>query len=263
MQSSGTTTPSNPSPSEQRAPERPHGRSVDALRPVRFTPDFLRHADSSVLVEFGDTRLICTASVEERVPRWMEELGTGWVTAEYAMLPASTGRRKERDGKRGRTDGRSVEIQRLIGRSLRAVVDRAALGPRTITVDCDVIDADGGTRCAAICGGYVALHRALAGLVERGVLGSVPLLDSVAAVSVGVIGGEARLDLEYVEDSVADVDMNVVATGRGQLIEVQASAEGATYTRAELDTLLDLAVAGCGELRHLQEAATAQEDATA
>jgi len=206
-----------------------------------------------VLVEVGSTRIICTASVDERVPRWMEALGAGWVTAEYAMLPASTGRRRDRDGKRGKVDGRSVEIQRLIGRSLRAVVDRAALGPRTVTVDCDVIDADGGTRCAAICGGYVALHLALDALVQQGVLAELPLTDSVAAVSVGIIGGEPRLDLEYVEDAAADVDMNVVTTGAGQLIEVQASAEGATYSRAELDIMLDLATAGCAEIRGLQQ----------
>jgi ribonuclease PH len=235
--------------------ERPANRDASDLREVRFTPDFLRNADGSVLVEMGNTRLICTASIDDSVPRWMEATGLGWVTAEYAMLPASTGQRKARDGRKGRTDGRSVEIQRLIGRSLRAVVDRAALGPRSVTVDCDVIDADGGTRCAAICGGYVALYRALNTLVEAGELPAIPLRDVVTAVSVGIIAGEPRLDLEYVEDSVADVDMNVVATGGGQLIEVQASAEGATYSREELDTMLDLALRGCGQLADLQQAA--------
>lgn len=242
-------------PTETDRTQRPHGRLPDALRDVVFTPDYLRNADGSVLVEFGGTRLICTASVDSSVPRWMEDSGQGWVTAEYAMLPASTGQRKQRDGRKGRTDGRSVEIQRLIGRSLRAVVDRTALGPRSITVDCDVIDADGGTRCAAICGGYVALYRALQGLIDQGLLESIPLNDVVSAVSVGIIGGEPRLDLEYVEDSIADVDMNVVTTGGGQLIEVQASAEGATYSRSELDIMLELATAGCTQLVQLQREA--------
>ncbi|MBC7645433.1 MAG: ribonuclease PH [Thermoleophilia bacterium] len=237
------------------APVRPAGRPIDALREVRFTPDFLLNADGSVLIEMGGTRLICTASIESRVPKWMEGNGRGWVTAEYAMLPPSTGGRKARDGRKGRTDGRSVEIQRLIGRSLRAVVDLDALGERSITVDCDAIDADGGTRCAAICGGYVALYRALAPLVDDGTIAAMPLTEIVSAVSVGIIGGEPRLDLEYVEDSRADVDMNLVVTESGQLVEVQASAEGATYSRSELDQMMELALAGCRELSDLQRAA--------
>jgi ribonuclease PH len=238
---------------------RPNGRATGALRPTTITPGFLVHADASALIEVGNTRIICTASVEENVPRWMEGRGEGWVTAEYSMLPASTGQRRNRDGRKGRTDGRSVEIQRLIGRSLRAVVDRSALGVRMITVDCDVIDADGGTRCASICGGYVALHLALAQLVARGELDRMPLTDTVAAVSCGIIGGETRLDLEYVEDSRADVDMNVVMTGSGKLVEAQASAEGATFSREQLDEMLDLAGSGCSELRALQLAACSSD----
>jgi ribonuclease PH len=242
---------------------RPDNRQHDSVRPISIVPDYLRNADASVLVEVGGTRIICTASIDAGVPRWLEGRGEGWVTAEYAMLPASTGRRKERDGRRGRTDGRSVEIQRLIGRSLRAVVDRSALGEHTITVDCDVIDADGGTRCASICGGYVALHRACAKLVGDGSIARMPLTDSVAAVSCGIVGGNVLLDLEYVEDSIADVDMNVVVTGSGRIVEAQASAEGATFTRVQLDEMLDLAMTGCADLRTHQLAACSVEPATA
>jgi ribonuclease PH len=231
-------------------------RSTADLRPFSMTPGFIRNADGSVLVECGGTRLICTASIADDVPRWLAGTGSGWVTAEYAMLPASTGQRKPRDGKRGRVDGRSVEIQRLIGRSLRAVVDLQALGERSVTVDCDVIDADGGTRCAAITGGWVALHLALQRLVDAGELAAMPLTDSVAAISVGIVDGTPMLDLAYSEDSRADVDMNVVATGAGRLVEVQASAEQDTFDRPLLDTMLDLALAGCDELRAIQHTVT-------
>jgi ribonuclease PH len=239
------------------APERPNGRAVLETRPVRFTPNFTRNADGSVLVEFGGTRVICTASVDENVPRWMADSGLGWVTAEYSMMPASTGQRSRRDSRSGKTDGRTVEIQRLIGRSLRAVVDRAALGTRTITVDCDVLDADGGTRCAAICGGWVALKLATDRLVAAGTIERSPLTDVVSAVSVGIVGGELRVDLEYVEDSVADVDMNLVVTGAGQLVEAQASAEGDTFTRSQLDAMLNAATAACERVATLQHEAAA------
>ncbi|MCW2961015.1 MAG: ribonuclease, partial [Thermoleophilia bacterium] len=219
---------------------------------VRFTPGFSHNAYASVLVEFGGTRVLCTASVEESVPRWMVGRGEGWVTAEYDMLPASTGDRRRRDARKGKMDGRTIEISRLIGRSLRAVVDDKLLGERLITIDCDVIDADGGTRCAAICGGYVALHMACLRLIEAGLIQELPLTDTVAAVSMGMLGGEARLDLEYVEDSTADVDMNLVATGAGHLVEVQSSAEGAVFSRTELDTMIDLGLAGLEEIRALQ-----------
>lgn len=231
---------------------RPDGRTHASLRPTSFTVDFARNAYASVLVEVGATRILCTASVEEHVPKWMSGQGRGWVTAEYDMLPASTGERRRRDARTGKLDGRTIEISRLIGRSLRAIVDRDALGERIVTVDCDVIDADGGTRCAAISGGYVALHRACARLVESGAIARMPLTDTVAAVSIGMLGGDPRLDLEYVEDSTADVDMNLVATGSGQLVEVQSSAEGATFSRVELDAMIDLGLAGCEEIRALQ-----------
>jgi ribonuclease PH len=234
---------------------RPGGRRHVDLREMTFTPNFARNAYASVLVECGATRVLCTASVEEQVPRWMAGQGLGWVTAEYDMLPASTGDRRRRDARKGRLDGRTIEISRLIGRSLRAIVDRKLLGERIITVDCDVIDADGGTRCAAISGGYVALHRACERLIADGLVEQFPLVDSVAAVSIGMLGGEARLDLEYVEDSTADVDMNLVATGAQQLVEVQSSAEGATFSRAELDAMLDLGLAGCEQIRQMQLAA--------
>jgi ribonuclease PH len=225
------------------------------MRDLHLTPGFLRNAYASVLVEQGSTRLICTASVEETVPKWMEGKGKGWVTAEYAMLPASTGQRRPRDTSKGKVDGRSVEIQRLIGRSLRAVVDRSALGERSIAIDCDVIDADGGTRCAAISGGYVAMQLAMQRLVDEGLIPALPLTDSVAAVSVGVVRGELTLDLDYERDSNADVDMNVVMTGSGRLIEVQATGERDTFDRAQLDSLLDLAAEGCTKIGIAQRAA--------
>jgi ribonuclease PH len=236
---------------------RADGRAADELRPVRMTPGFISSASGSVLFEIGATRLICTAMVEESVPPWKRGRGTGWVTSEYGMLPGSTGERKARDVSRGKADGRTVEIQRLVGRSLRSIVDFAALGERTVWLDCDVIQADGGTRCAAICGGFVALRAALDGLVERGLLRAVPLTDSVAAVSVGIVEGEPLLDLAYSEDSRAEVDMNVVMTGSGELVEVQATAERTPFGRASLDRLLELAAGGIAELGRAQETALA------
>jgi ribonuclease PH len=235
---------------------RADGRGPADLRPVEITPGFVETAHGSALITVGRTRLICTASIEEGVPPWRRGQGVGWVTAEYGMLPGSTGERKPREAARGRVDGRTQEIQRLIGRSLRAVSDLRQLGERTVWVDCDVIQADGGTRCAGICGGYVALHQALAGLVGRGALAEIPLLDTVAAVSVGIVDGEALLDLAYTEDSRAEVDMNVVTTGAGSLVEVQATGEGATFARAELERMMDLAESGLQQLRAAQVQAT-------
>jgi ribonuclease PH len=233
--------------------ERSYGRTPGQLRPVTIEPGFVRTATGSALISMGETRVICTASVQENVPRWMAGSGRGWVTAEYGMLPASTGERKQRDVNKGRPDGRSVEIQRLIGRSLRGVVDFAALGERTIYVDCDVLQADGGTRCASITGGMVALRLACQTLVERQKLPSLPLTGSVAAVSCGMVGGIALLDLDYSEDSTAEVDANVVMTGDGGLVEVQATAERTPLSRAHLDDLLALAAGGIDELRILQQ----------
>ena len=237
------------------APDRSGGRAADALRPITIQPGFVSTATGSALIGAGETRVICTASVEESVPRWMAGRGTGWLTSEYGMLPASTGQRKQRDSTRGRPDGRTIEIQRLIGRSLRGVMDFAALGERTIYVDCDVLTADGGTRCAAITGGYVALALACKRLVEEGKLKRSPLTQSVAAVSCGVVGGVPLLDLDYREDSSAEVDANVVMTGDGGLVEVQATAERTPLSRANLDALLELAGAGIERLREHQEAA--------
>ena len=222
---------------------RADGRRADEIRPLTFDVDFIPSATGSVLVTAGATRLICTAMVEDSVPGWMRGQGSGWITAEYGMLPGSTNTRKQRDAARGRLDGRTVEIQRLIGRSLRAVVDRSRLGERTVWVDCDVIQADGGTRCAAISGGYVAVHRALARLVTDGRLEELPLSDTVSAVSVGVIDGTPLLDLPYAEDVRAETDMNVVMTGDGRFVEVQGTAEGAPFGRGDLDDLLALAAA--------------------
>jgi ribonuclease PH len=236
---------------------RADGRAPDRLRPVDILPGFVETAHGSALISVGRTRVICTASVDENVPGWMRGRGAGWVTAEYSMLPASTGDRKPRDISKGRLDGRTTEIQRLIGRSLRAVVDMAALGERTVWLDCDVLQADGGTRCASICGAWVALHQALTGLVAAGRLEALPLTDSIAAVSVGMVDGTPLLDLAYVEDSRAESDMNVVMTGSGRLVEVQATAEGSTFSRAELDVLLDLAAAGVSDLTAAQGAAVA------
>jgi ribonuclease PH len=237
------------------APERSYGRAPDGLRPVQIEPGFVRTATGSALISAGETRVICTASVEESVPRFLAGSGRGWVTAEYGMLPASTGERKRRDVSKGRPDGRTVEIQRLIGRSLRGVIDFTSLGERTIYVDCDVLQADGGTRCASITGGFVALALAGQRLVAEGTLERTPLTGSVAAVSAGVVGGVPLLDLDYGEDSSAEVDANVVMTGDGGLVEVQATAEKTPLSRAHLDDLLALAAAGIAELRLAQQAA--------
>jgi ribonuclease PH len=234
---------------------RSYDRAPADLRPVMIEPGFVRTADGSALISQGETRVICTASVSDSVPRWLEGRGRGWVTAEYAMLPASTGERKTRDVSRGKQDGRSVEIQRLIGRSLRGVLDFEALGERAVFVDCDVLQADGGTRCAAITGGFVALQLALAKLAEAGAIERLPLNQSVAAVSVGMVDGRGLCDLDYAEDSTAEVDANVVMTGDGGLVEVQATAERTPLSRASLDVLLALAEAGIARLRQAQESA--------
>ncbi len=229
---------------------RPDGRQPDELRPISFERDFTTSAHGSILVTFGETRVLCTALVDPGVPRWMKGNGKGWVTAEYSMLPGSSPERinRERRGPKGRTH----EIERLIGRSLRSVCDMVVLGERQVQVDCDVLQADGGTRTASICGAWIALHDALTRHVAAGVLAAHPLTDHLAAISVGIIDGEPRLDLPYVEDSTADVDMNVVMTGSGGLVEVQGTAEGATFSRAELDSLLDLATVGIKEIVELQ-----------
>jgi ribonuclease PH len=240
---------------------RSYGRGPDALRPTSIEPGFVRTATGSALISMGETRVICTASAQESVPRWMAGKGRGWVTAEYGMLPASTGDRKQRDISKGRADGRGVEIQRLIGRSLRGTVDFQALGERTIYLDCDVLQADGGTRCASITGAYVALALACARLREKGRLERSPLTESVAAVSCGMVAGAALLDLDYGEDSNADVDANVVMTGAGGLVEVQATAERTPLSRAHLDELLVLAGAGIERLRALQVQAIAEASA--
>ncbi|MDX6633690.1 MAG: ribonuclease [Solirubrobacterales bacterium] len=231
---------------------RSDDRAPGDLRPVTIETGFVRTADGSALYSQGETRVICTASVTAKVPRWMEGRGKGWVTAEYSMLPASTGERKDRDISRGKQDGRGVEIQRLIGRSLRGVVDFKALGERSIYVDCDVLQADGGTRCASICGGFVALTLALKQLVEAGEIEKLPIEESVAALSVGMVDGAALCDLDYSEDSRAEVDANVVMTGDGGLVEVQATAERTPLSRASLDELLELADAGIAKLRQAQ-----------
>jgi ribonuclease PH len=236
---------------------RSYGRAENQLRPVTIEPGFVRTATGSALISMGETRVICTASVQESVPRWMAGSGRGWVTAEYGMLPASTGDRKQRDISKGRLDGRSVEIQRLIGRSLRGAVDFTALGERTVYVDCDVLQADGGTRCASITGGLVALALACERLIGEGKLKRTPLTGTVAAVSAGIVDGIPLLDLDYSEDSTAEVDANVVMTGDGGLVEVQATAERTPLSRAHLDELLALAAIGIDALRAAQDAAVA------
>src|SRR5450631_2542437 len=236
---------------------RSYDRAPGELRPCEIEPGFVRTATGSALISVGETRVICTASAQESVPRWMAGQGKGWVTAEYGMLPASTGERKQRDATRGRQDGRTVEIQRLIGRSLRVIVDFQALGERTIYLDCDVLQADGGTRCASITGAYVALSLACARLLSEGRLERSPLTGSVAAVSCGMVAGRALLDLDYSEDSTAEVDANVVMTGEGGLVEVQATAERTPLSRAHLDELLALAGAGIERLRAAQQEAIA------
>lgn len=239
------------------SPKRSYERAADGLRPTAIKPHFVKPATGSALITQGETRVICTASVEESVPRWMAGKGRGWATAEYAMLPASTGQRKQRDSTRGKVDGRTVEIQRLIGRSLRGVIDFEALGERTVYLDCDVLTADGGTRCASITGAFVALDLACRKLVDGGKLERSPLSGSVAAVSCGMVDGVALLDLDYSEDSTAEVDANVVMTGEGGLIEVQATAERTPLSRAHLDELLALAAGGIEELRAVQARAVA------
>ncbi len=237
---------------------RTDGRAADQLREIRFTRGWLDHAEGSVLVEFGATRVLVAASVTPGVPRWRKGSGLGWVTAEYEMLPRSTHTRSDRESRRGRVGGRTHEISRLIGRALRAVIDYKALGENTIVIDCDVLQADGGTRTAAITGAYVALADAVSWLRERKLLAGEPLKGSIAAVSVGVVGGVAVLDLPYEEDSTAEVDMNIVCTGDGRLVEVQGTAEGEPFDRALLDQLLDLGAAGCAELTRLQAEALAR-----
>jgi ribonuclease PH len=236
---------------------RPDGRSVTELRPVRLTRNWLDHAEGSVLVEFGRTRVLCAASVAEEVPRWRRGSGLGWVTAEYAMLPRATNTRNDRESVKGRLGGRTQEISRLVGRSLRACVDYKALGENTIVIDCDVLQADGGTRTAAVTGGYVALADAVAALVGRKRCKGNPLVTSVSAVSVGIVDGEARLDLCYDEDVAAQTDMNVVCTASGDFVEIQGTAEREPFSRDLLGQLLDLAVAGCAELTGLQREALA------
>ncbi len=234
---------------------RPSRRRPDQLRPVRFTRGFTRHAEGSVLVEFGDTRVLCTASVEARVPAFLKGQGSGWITAEYGMLPRATDQRTPREAARGKQGGRTLEIQRLIGRSLRASADLAGLGERTITLDCDVLQADGGTRTAAITGAWVALRDAIDGLVARGELATSPVHTQVAAVSVGVFRGTPVLDLDYAEDSGAETDMNLVMDGEGRFIELQGTAEGVPFSREELDALLLLGAAGIREIQAAQRVA--------
>ncbi len=237
---------------------RSAGRAADALRPVSIERHYTRHAEGSVLVAFGDTKVLCTASVEEKVPPHKRNSGEGWVTAEYGMLPRSTHTRSDREAARGKQSGRTQEIQRLIGRSLRSVFDLSALGERTISLDCDVIQADGGTRTAAITGAFVAAHDAVSWLLAQGRIPASPIRDFVAAISVGIVEGTPLLDLEYVEDSACDTDMNVVMTAAGGFVEVQGTAEGAPFTRAQMDRLLALAAKGIGELVALQRAVLAK-----
>lgn len=235
--------------------ERSAQRAADALRPVRITRHYTCHAEGSVLIEMGNTHVLCTATVEDKVPPHQKESGEGWVTAEYGMLPRATNTRTPREASKGRQSGRTQEIQRLIGRSLRAVVDLKTLGPRTITLDCDVLQADGGTRTASITGAWVAAHDAVSKLLSQGKIAHSPLRDCVAAISVGMVDGMALLDLEYTEDSTCDTDMNVVMTGKGGLVEIQGTAEGEPFTRSQLDELLALANKGIVELVQAQRAA--------
>jgi ribonuclease PH len=234
---------------------RTSGRGPLDLRKIVLEPGVAKHAEGSCLARFGDTQVLCTASLEDRVPPHVLGTGAGWVTAEYGMLPRSTHERMQREAARGKQGGRTLEIQRLVGRALRAAIDLRALGPRTITLDCDVLQADGGTRTAAITGAWVALAHAARGLVAQRKISGDPVRRSVAAVSVGIVGGEVRLDLDYEEDSSADVDMNVVATGEGALVEVQGTAEGKPFARSDLDRMVDLALAGIARLGELQRAA--------
>jgi ribonuclease PH len=232
---------------------RPDGRAADELRAITFERDYTDMAAGSALVSFGRTRVLCTASVDEDTPRWMRGSGKGWVTAEYSMLPGSSPERIEREAARGKVSGRTQEIQRLIGRSLRAVTDMRLLGERQVIVDCDVLQADGGTRTASICGGYLALHDAISRLVQSGTIKKHPISERCAAVSVGIVNGEAVLDLPYVEDSTAEVDMNVVMISSGRFVEVQGTAEGIAFSRSELDVLLELAEKGISQIFALQD----------
>lgn len=236
---------------------RPSSRTANQLREIRMTRHYTKHAEGSVLIECGDTKVICTASVEERVPPHKKGSGEGWVTAEYGMLPRSTGSRMSREAAKGKQSGRTQEIQRLIGRSLRAVVDLKKLGERTIQIDCDVIQADGGTRTASITGSFVALHDAVTGLIAKGLLQESPIKNFVAAISVGVYAGNPVLDLDYIEDSECDTDMNVVMLGNGHFVEVQGTAEGQAFSRSEMDALLELAQGGIAELIAMQRAVLA------
>ena len=237
--------------------QRPSQRTPSQLRPVTITRGYTKHAEGSVLIAFGDTKVLCTASVEDKVPGFLKGKGQGWLTAEYGMLPRSTHTRSDREAARGRQSGRTQEIQRLIGRSLRAVTDMQALGERTIQIDCDVLQADGGTRTASITGAWVAVHDAITGLINSGALAANPLRDHVAAISVGIFEGVPVLDLDYAEDSNCDTDMNVVMTGAGAFVEVQGTAEGAAFDRAEMNALLDLADAGIATLVAAQKRAIA------
>lgn len=238
---------------------RPSNRTPLQLRPVKITRHYTKHADGAVLIECGDTKVLCTASVDEKVPPFLRGKGQGWLTAEYGMLPCSTGERMQREAAKGKQSGRTMEIQRLIGRALRSVVDLRKLGERTIQIDCDVIQADGGTRTASITGAYIALHDAVERLLQRKLMGSTPILDQVAAVSVGIYQGVPVLDLDYPEDSSCDTDMNVVMTGHLGLVEVQGTAEGVTFDRQELNAMLDLAQQGIQQLIAFQKAALAEK----
>lgn len=235
---------------------RPSGRKLDQMRDVSVEVNFTKHAEGSALIKMGDTHVLCTASIEPRVPPFIKGSGLGWVTAEYGMLPRATNTRMRRESAMGKQGGRTIEIQRLIGRALRAGVDRSALGERQITVDCDVLQADGGTRCASITGGWIALHLAVNKLIKSGVVTSDPLVDPVAAISCGIYAGQPLLDLDYPEDSEAGVDGNFIMTGSGKLIEVQMSAEGSTYSRDQMNNLMDLAEKGISELVEIQKAVT-------
>jgi ribonuclease PH len=241
--------------SEMSNLRRADGRAADALRPVRIQRGFTKHAEGSVLMAFGDTQVLCTASVEDKVPPHKRGSGQGWVTAEYGMLPRATHTRGDREAAKGKQSGRTQEIQRLIGRSMRAVFDLQALGERTLTLDCDVLQADGGTRTAAITGAFVAAHDAVSALLAQGKLAVNPIRDHVAAVSVGLLEGQALLDLAYVEDSACDTDMNIIMTGAGHFVEVQGTAEGASFSRPQLDGLLDLGAKGIARLVALQREA--------
>ncbi|MBA96914.1 ribonuclease PH [Sulfitobacter sp.] len=235
---------------------RPSGRKLDEMRAVSVETGFTKHAEGSALIKVGDTHVLCTATIEDRVPPFIKGSGLGWVTAEYGMLPRATNTRMRRESAMGKQGGRTIEIQRLIGRALRAGVDRSALGERQITVDCDVLQADGGTRCASITGGWIALHLAVNKLIKSGVVTSDPLVDPVAAISCGIYAGQPLLDLDYPEDSEAGVDGNFIMTGSGKLIEVQMSAEGSTYSRDQMNNLMDLAEKGISELVEIQKAVT-------